>query len=219
MFLTTTESDAIDAQVARVESRTGVQVVTAVVGKSDSYVELPWKAFALGASLAAFGVVLADTWRPEWVTATTALLHVVTILGAAGACALLAVFAPPFGRLFLRAAQRETEVREYARSLFLTKELFRTRRRTSVLVLVSLFERRIEILPDTGLHDHVSEADWRAVVAGMTPALREARPFHALQEGLAALEAMLLARGFGTPDSGAAKDNALPDRPIEERGA
>lgn len=219
MFLTATESDAIDAQVARVESRTGVQVVTAVVGKSDSYVELPWKAFALGASLAAFGVVLADAWRPEWVTASTALLHMVTILGAAAACALLAVFAPPFGRLFLRATRRETEVRQHAQSLFLTQELFRTRRRASVLVLVSLFERRIEILPDAGLHDCVGEADWRAVVTRMTPRLREARPFHALQEGLAALEALLLAKGFGAPESDAAKDNALPDRPIEERGA
>src|SRR5438034_847057 len=69
MFLTDAEADAINAQVAGVESRTGVEVATAVVGKSDTYVELPWKAFALGASLASFGVVIADVWRPDWVTA------------------------------------------------------------------------------------------------------------------------------------------------------
>jgi putative membrane protein len=215
MFLTRAEADAIDAQVARVESRTGVQIVTAVVGKSDTYVELPWKAFALGASLAAFGVVVADAWRPDWVTSRTALLHAVTILGAAAASALLAVFVPAFGRLFLRATRRELEVRHHAQSLFLTRELFRTRQRTGVLVLVSLFERRIEILPDTGLHDRVSEADWRAVIAPMTPLLRQARPFHALEEGLAALEALLAAKGFRAAEGGA---NELPDRPIEERG-
>ena len=222
MFLTTAEADAIDAQVARVESRTGVQIVTAVVGKSDTYVELPWKAFTLGASLAAFGVVAADAWRPEWVTASTALLHVVTILGVAGACALLAVFVPAFGRLFLRATRRDLEVRHYAQSMFLTRELFSTRQRTSVLVLVSLFERRVEILPDTGLHDRVSEADWRAVVLRMTPLLREARPFHALQEGLAVIEALLAAKGLRTAGAAAAGDpgsNDLPDRLIEEPGA
>jgi len=215
MFLTNDEADAIDAQVARVEARTGVQIATAVAGKSDTYVELPWKAFALGASLAAFGVVIADLWRPDWVTSATALLHAITILGVGATSALLAVFVPAFGRLFLRAARRELEVRQLAQSMFLTREMFCTPQRTAVLVLISLFERRIEILPDTGLHDRVTEPDWRAVIARMTPRLREARPFHALQEGIAAIEALLAARGFhgGTPGT-----NVLPDTPIEERG-
>ena len=71
---------------------------------------------------------------------------------------------PPFARLFLAAHRRDLEVRQHAQSLFLTRELFATRARTGVLILVSLFERRIEILPDTGLHARVSEADWRGVV-------------------------------------------------------
>lgn len=220
MYLTSAEADSIDAQVARVESRTGVQIVTAVVGKADNYLELPWKAFALGASIAAFGVVAADAWRPEWVVTNTALLHVVTILAVAGTCALLAVFVPPFGRLFLRASRRDSEVRHCAQALFLRRELFRTRQRTGVLVLISVFERRIEILPDTGLHDRVSETDWRAVVSRMTPLLREARPFHALQEGIAALETLLVAKGLRAAEAATSGTggNELPDRPIEEPG-
>jgi putative membrane protein len=214
MFLNDAEAEAIDAQIGRLESRTGAQVVTAVVGKSDTYIELPWKAFALGAALAGFAVVLADMWWPQWVTSHSALIQATTILGAAAASALLAIFVPPFARLFLRAARRDLEVRQHARSLFLTRELFKTRGRTGVLILVSLFERRVEILPDTGLHARVSEADWESVVARMTPRLREARPFHALQEGLAALEDLLVSRGF-QPGAG---PNELSDRPIEERG-
>jgi putative membrane protein len=215
MFLTTAEADAIDAAVARVEAHTGVQVVTAVVGKSDSYAELPWKAFALGASLAAFSVVLVDAWRPAWPTAATALVHAMAMLGAGGASALLTVFVPAFGRLFLRATRSELEVRHYAETLFQRRELFRTAGRTGILVLISLFERRIEILPDTGLHERITGADWHAVIARMTPKLREARSFHAL-EALAAVEALLTAKGFATA---AAVANELPDRPIEERGA
>jgi putative membrane protein len=215
MFLSDAEASAIDAQIGRLESRTGVQVVTAVIGKSDTYAELPWKAFALGAALAAFAVVLVDFWRPQWVTLRTALVHAVTMLGTGAASALLAVFAPPFARLFLRAARRDLEVRQYAQSLFLTRELFRTRGRTGVLILVSLFERKIEVVPDTGLYGRVSQADWESVIARMTPLLREMRPSDALQVGLAALEDLLPSKGF-QPGTGS---NQLPDRPIEECGA
>src|SRR5690348_10827589 len=48
--LTPDEQAAVSALVLDVEARTGVPLVVAVVGKSDSYAELPWKAFAFGAS-------------------------------------------------------------------------------------------------------------------------------------------------------------------------
>lgn len=191
-----------------------MQVVVAVVRRSDSYLELPWKAFALGASLAALGLVLWSAWRPQWVTSRTTLLDAVAILGAGATGALLAIFVPPFARLFLRRVRREVEVRQYAQSLFLTRELFRTHGRTAVLILVSHFERRIEILPDVGLHDRVAETEWHAVIEAMAPHLREARPFHALREALVAVERLLVSKGF----HGTGALNELPDRPIEDRG-
>jgi putative membrane protein len=99
--------------------------------------------------------------------------------------------------------------------VFLAREVFRTDDRTGVLILISLFERTTQILPDTGLQTRVTGDDWDAVVARMTSVLAHARPSRALEEGLTALEQVLLARGF-QPGSGR---NALPDRPIEERGA
>jgi len=214
MFLSDAESDLINAQIGRLESRTGVQVVTVVVGKSDTYAELPWKAFALGAALGGLAVVLADAAWPQWVTAHTVLICTTTILGAAAASALLAVFVPPFARLFLRPARRDLEVHQHAQSVFLTRELFRTHDRRGVLVFVSLFERKIEILPDTGFHGLMTEADWTSVIVRMAPLLRDARPVQALEQGLTAIEDVLVARGFQA-DGGL---NELPDRPIQERG-
>jgi putative membrane protein len=211
-----TESKTIETLVANVESRTGVQVVVAAIEKADNYIELPWKAFALGASIAALATVLADLWRPQWVTSETVLVSAFIILGAASACAVLAIFVPPFARLFLRATHSHLEVQQYARSLFLTRELFRTRSRTAVLILVSGFERRIEILPDVGLHDRVTEAEWRRVVDVMTVRLRDSRLVQAVQEGLAAVEQLLASKGFR---GGPTATNDLPDRPIDERGA
>lgn len=190
-------------------------MVVAVIGKADSYVELPWKAFALGASMAAFATVLADLRWPQWVTADTALMHAAAILGVAAACALAAVFVPGFARLFLREARSHVEVKQHAKALFLERELFRTEHRTGVLILVSEFERRVEILPDVGLHHKIAEAEWQRVIDAMTPHLREARRAHALQEGLSAAEQLLVSKGFR---GRAAAANELPDRPIEERG-
>jgi putative membrane protein len=216
MPLQPAESDAIDRRVTTVEARTGVQVVAAIVQRSDSYVELPWKAFSLGASLAALGVVAADVWLRPWATSMTALIHAVAILGPAATCALLAIFVPSFARCFLRRMRGHVAVQEYAESLVLRHELFRTHRRTAVLILVSRFERRVEIRPDTGLHGRISEAEWRQVIETMAPHLRDARPFQALETAIDGVERLLVSRGF---HAGRGTTNELPNRPIEERGA
>ncbi|HTR59269.1 MAG TPA: TPM domain-containing protein [Casimicrobiaceae bacterium] len=216
MSLSVPERNAIDAATARVEARTGVQVVTALVGKADHYAELPWIAFALGASIAALGAVVADWLRPQWMSAEVALVHTITILGFGAASALAAVLLPAYARIFLRDTRRDVEVRHYAESMFLRRELFRTQARNTVLILVCRFERKVEILPDVGLHGVVSETDWQRVIAAMTQPLREERFGDALRAGLAALEAMLADKGLAAHEG---KRNELPERPIEEDGA
>jgi putative membrane protein len=216
MFLSQSEADAIDGSTARVEARTGVQIVAAIVGKADSYAELPWIAFALGVSLAALGFVIADWLRPDWITAQVALAHTLTIMGVGGVSALAAVFVAGYARLFLRPARRDLEVRHYSESLFLRRELFKTRERNGILILVCRFERKVEILADLGFHGRMGEADWDRVIAAMTPLLREERFVDAVHAGLLLLEQVLSAKGFaGVPGSA----NELPDIPIEERGA
>jgi len=213
--LTHAEAEAITQRVREFESRTGIQLVAAVVGKSHAYPQLPWKAFALAVSLAGFVVVLADGLRPDWVTASSVLLQTAAVLAAGAAAALLAVFVPSFARLFLRPPRREFEVHRYAQTMFLEKELFATRQRNGVLLLVSLFEHQVEIVPDRGFAPRVNAADWGNVVATMTPLLRDGRPGDAMLAGLAAAEAMLVEKAF-TP--GATPGNELPDRPIDTAG-
>jgi len=214
-FLDQGESAALEQAIAGLEAQTGVQLVTAVIGKADSYVELPWKAFALGTAFAALALVVADALSPRWTGADSALIFAVAILGAGAVSALLAVAAPAYARLFLRATRRDLEVRHYAQAFFLRRELFATRGRNGILLLVALFERKVEILPDVGLHARFDRTDWRTVIDAMTPLLRERRCFGALQQGVARLEALLLAKGMSTASGG----NELADRPIQETGA
>lgn len=216
MFLSKSEIDALDLQIARVHAATGVRVVAAEIGKADTYEDLPWKAFALGVSLAALFVVGAEILSRQWQTPDATMLSVLVTLMTGALAALLAIFIPAFGRLFLHGASCELEVGQYAQALFLRRELFKSPHRDAILILVSRFERRVHILADVGLHGTIAEAQWQAVIERMKPALRKARTAEALQAGLAVVEEILVRTGY----RGAVGANSEPPDPlIEEKGA
>lgn len=211
-ILTNQERIQLDQRVADVEKRTGAQIVLAVIERSDTYAELPWKAFALGASIAGLGTVLFDLLQPGWNSSFAVLFAVVSILATGAACALLCVAFPQFARLFIDAHRIEVEVRQYAQSLFLSREVFATRGRTGLLLLVSMFERQVVLLPDTGLSKRLSEKAMQAIVARMTPVLAAGQVGRALENGLAGLEENLAATAGGGP-----LENELPNSIVEEK--
>ena len=203
MNLSETERRDIAERAARLEARTGVQVAAAVVGRCDAYPEIPWKAFALFSGLS---LLAASLWHPD------AVLGGLTFLLGGAAAALATVFLPGFARLFLDAARREAETRQYAAAFFLANGLSRTQRRRAILVLVGVFERSVVVLPDSGLA--LAEAELQEVIAHMTPQLAAGRVAPALREGLDALEALLAAKGF----AGGGSDE-IAQEVFEEKGA
>jgi putative membrane protein len=213
MQLTEQERTIISARVAALEARTGTQVVTAVVGKSDSYPEAPWKAFALGAVAAALACVIWQLAASGWSPGTPETGHVLVILASGAFLALLTVVHSPFARLFVDRFRRDLEAKEFAQALFFRRGLDRTRRRMGILLLVSLFERKVVILADAGFDGRFDAHDWAALTGRITYLLRHSTTSIALQAGLEAMEAMLLERGFAS--SGTA--NELPDAPLEPK--
>jgi len=208
------ERKQLDQRVAEAEKRTGAQIVLAVVERSDVYAELPWKAFALGAAAAGLAIAALDLLRPEWHTATAVLLSVTATLIAGAACALACVGLPGFARLFLDAHRAELEARQYAESLFLSREVFATRGRTGVLLLVSLFEHQVILLPDTGLSKRLGREATEGIIARMTPLLASGQVAKAFAAGLDGLEASL-----GPAVSAGAAENELPNGIVEEKGS
>lgn len=215
MNLSETERQGIEERAARLEARTGVQVVAALVDKCDAYPEIPWKAFALGVALAALVVALGLQGDVLAALVPAVVSVVLTLLGAGATAALASVFLPAFARLFLQAGRRDAEVRQYAESLFLKHELFRTHERCGILVLVGLFERSVVILPDSGLRERIGTAELEDVIALMKPTLAGGRHAAAMLDGLNALEALLVARGF----TGGTGGDEIAREVIEEKGA
>lgn len=204
----------LDERVAEAEGHANAQIVLAVIERSDSYAEIPWKAFAMGASIASLLVFALGLLRGISNPNAAALVTVVAALGSGGVLALLTIFVPALARFFLSVHRAETEVKQYAQSVFLTREIFATGARTGVLLLVSLFERRIILLPDSGLKDRLNGDTLQDIIARMTPSLAQGEIARALEEGLERLSGILSAAVPGGQGGG----NELPDVIIEEEG-
>lgn len=211
-LLTGEEKAAIEARVTALERAAGIEVVTVVTARSDSYPEVVWEAFALGASLAALLVTVADLLRPEWATGALVFTAVIVVLAAGALCALATVYLPSFARLFLRRSRAEVEVAQHANTQFLQRELFATPERTALLVVVSMLERRVVILPDRGLRAHASARQWDDVIARMTPLLAAGHTGAAVIAGLDAVSALL--DGKPLPRGSA---NVFADAPVVDR--
>ena len=190
------QAATVERAIARVEAATGVQIVAAIVPKSDVYPELPWRAFALGTSLAGLVALVVDVGRPDWLGAQAVLMQTLAILVGGAISGIAAMRIPPFARLFLGARRASVEVRQCAESLFLTRELFATPRRNAVLMMISEFEHRVVIVPDVYCKGKVTSAEWEGVVARMTPLLRASKAADAFIAGLEAMQALLASKGF-----------------------
>ncbi len=215
MLLTQQEQQKINELARQFEARSGAQAVAAVIGKADDYPDIPWKAFALGAALAALAVVADELVRPDWASIHTPMRDVAAILAAGMVCTILAITVPAFARFFLNRERASTEVRQYAQGLFLQRELFKTADRIGILVLVCRFEHKVVILPDTGIARHVSPRELDTVIAAMAPHLKNADAVQAFKTGFDALATLLEQKGVRPARHG----NELADGAIVEQGS
>jgi putative membrane protein len=207
---------AVKQRVAALEAATGVETVVAVIARADSYPEIPWKAFALGASLAALAAAVAALREPEWEALAAVVETTIAILAAGGAAAIATIWVEPLARLFLPRSRRESEVLQYAQALFLESGLLRTERRNAVLLLVSRFEHQVAIVADHGVRDRVGAIEFDSVIAAVTTQLARGQLKEALVDGLGRLEQVLLAQGFRAR---ADATNEISDAVIQRQGA
>ncbi len=146
----------VEEAVRSAESGSGAEVVVVVARRSGSYRDI---ALAAGAAVAwALLVVLLfveTEFHPVWIAAE------IPLVGAAAAW--LVHRAPSVLRLLTAASRRTHQVREAAHAVFHQEAVHGTRKRTGLLVYLSLLEERVELVPDAGLEAVVPGADWHAI--------------------------------------------------------
>lgn len=209
-ILSDDDRSQLDKQIIEAEKRTKVQIVLATAQKSDTYAEIPWKAFAFGTSVAAFVMVMQDLLLVSWGTDLSTPLYVGTILGTGVIFVFLTILFQGFARLFVSDNRMELETKQYADSLFLSRELFATESRSGILLFVSRFERQVVIVPDKGIRTRVSVDVMKNIISAMIPLLRQNEVRNAMTTGLEELVTAL-----GPPVSEGPDKNELSNEIIE----
>jgi putative membrane protein len=228
MLLKSTDHDRIARAVAAAEATTRGEIVCVVTDQAAPYAEVPLAWAAMGALVlpllvlalasAAQGLELAI--GP--VSAAYEILRAPVLATPVGYALLqaglfLGVFAlasvPSLRRRLIPLSLKRARVRDRALEQFHATGLGHTRERTGVLIFVSLYEQRAEVIADPGVSAQVEDAAWAMVVADLVAGVRAGR---AADGFVAAIErcGRLLAEPFPAgPDNPNERPDALVEAP------
>jgi putative membrane protein len=163
-LLDKTARERIEAAITEVERQTSGEIVVAEIHASDDYTDL---ALSYGIALAIGSAIIAHVAWPELSIVWLLWLQAAMILGC-----LLAFKLGPVLRALAPDRRLGESVERCAREAFFEHELFATRDRTAVLILISELEHRVAILGDAGIDQHVQAAGWQVHVQHITRAIR-----------------------------------------------
>jgi putative membrane protein len=207
MLLSDADREAVRAAVAEAEKRTSGEIVPYVVPASDAYPNALWKGAAFGALA---GPLLALALHRLWDLWGSHFELWLLMPAAAGAAIgfLLAAFVPPVKLWLAGDEMLELRTRQRAEMAFLEEEVFRTRERTGILLFLSLFEHRVVVLADSGIHTLVQPGQWEGIAAAIASGLRAGRAREALLEAIRSCGDLLERHGVARR---ADDVNELPD--------
>jgi putative membrane protein len=152
--------ERVAAAVRAVELETSAELVVTLRPISGHYRHTDYLVGALCA-LAALCVFL---YHPEPFDYDFLPLELGAVFGAG---ALASAYFGPLRRVLSSPSLRAANVRRAARAAFVDLGVSRTRARTGVLVYVSMFERRAEVVSDVGVDAKALEAPARKVAAAV----------------------------------------------------
>lgn len=161
--LTAEEREQIRLAVHVAEQRTNAEIVPMIVSRSGLYRDAQHRA-GLVLALSVLMILLTTElpWLPwSWHASNAAWLVLATIL-AYGGGAWLGTCAP-ITRLLTSTDRMHAKVKLRAERAFTQHALSQTRERTGVLIMVSLLEHQIYVLPDQCLFRRVPMDRWSQV--------------------------------------------------------
>lgn len=216
-FLTVDEKQRIAEAIKDAECRTSGEIVTVIARTSDGYAFIP---LLWGSGLALLTPLyfslhdIAVRWDLAWNAGTSLqvdflgvyMLQLVVFIGFG----LLFRWQPIKMRVIPKAVKRRRAAR-MARQQFLEQGVHRTAGRTGVLLFVSVAERYVEVLADSGINDKVGPDTWDGLVANFVAKVKADQVAEGFLEAVATC-GTLLAEHFPKPPS---DKNELPNHLIE----
>ncbi|HEU4536317.1 MAG TPA: hypothetical protein VFS00_19465 [Polyangiaceae bacterium] len=152
--------ERVGEAVRAIELETSAEVVVALRPASGHYRHTDY----LVGAIVALALLCVFLYHPEPFAYDFLPLE---LAAAFGLGALGSAYFGPLRRALTSRALRAASVRRAAREAFVDLGVSRTRARTGVLVYVSMFERRVEVVPDVGVDAGALEAAARQAQAAL----------------------------------------------------
>jgi putative membrane protein len=176
--------EAIERAVHEAEARTDSEIIVVAASRSGSYRDL---ALGVGAAAALIAVVFLlfspFEFSPIHIPFDLAIVLVLATW--------VADRSPRFLRLVASRARKDRQVQDAAAAAFHQEAVHGTRGRTGVLVYVSAFEDRVEVIPDAGVAALVPQGELNRVRWGPNPDGRTPGDLAQFVDGLQQLGAVL----------------------------
>ncbi len=211
--LTDEEQERVERAVLVAERRTNAEIVPMIVARSGIYRDAQHRA-GLVLALATLTILLTCDvlWLPwGWYVSNAAWLILATIL-AYGAGVWLGTFVPVI-RLFTSTERMQQKVRLRAQRAFAQHAVSQTRERTGVLIMVSLLERQIYVLPDQPLFQRIPVEQWSRVVQTAVDRLKTGNMVGGLCQAIETCGLLLEDICPGRPGD---NPNELPNNVVQE---
>ncbi|HEY6084430.1 MAG TPA: TPM domain-containing protein [Nitrospira sp.] len=211
--LTTEERLRIADAVRSVEQHTRAEIVPMVVSKSGLYRDAQHHAGLILAFLTLTCLLTLDvTWLPwSWHAANAAWLVLATV--AAYASGVWMGTFPTVIRFVTSTERMKQKVRLRAERAFAQHEIARTAERTGVLLMLSMLERQVLILPDREIARLVPSDRWNEVVQAIVERLKSGDIAGSLCAGIDRCQTIL---AQACPPASGGNPNEISDRLIEE---
>lgn len=130
--------------IARIEARSSAEIMVAVRPSSGRYTD----ADCILGFVLSFAGLLVFLFHPAPIRIEIFALEFPLLFGLGMA---LSAWIPPVRRLFSSRERLDDNVVTAARAAFVELGVSRTRDRTGLLVFVSMFERKVVVVPDVGI--------------------------------------------------------------------
>ena len=161
-LLSDTEHEAIANAISAAEQQTDGEIYAVLARRSDDYFAAAGFAISFATIIAACLTALALEYSWLQVSAQDFALA----MAAAYFCALGVLWFLPNARLWLVSRRTQYErAHQNAQAQFLSRNIHVTKRRTGVLIFVSLAERYAEVVADEMIDLRVKQEEWDGIVA------------------------------------------------------
>ena len=164
-YFSAAEKERIRQAVAAAEQRTSGEIVPMIVAACRPYAEIELGGLATGLAI---GALAALFLHDPWGAVQTQLSLPLT----GGILGYILCRIPALKRRLIPQGRIAEAVHLRSLAAFTAHGLHHTRAHTGILIFASLFEHRVEVLADSGIHEKVKPGTWDEVVRILTNGLK-----------------------------------------------